>query len=269
MTGSNRQNTTGPEPAVSKSCGRDDEILVIKNLGLELGGKEILTGIEFSLPRSGITTLIGPSGAGKSSILRCVNRLIDNWTGDITFYGKSLREKKTDVDSLRKKIGLISQKPLMFHCSILQNLVFGLPRKKRNRIKNEEVMSLLQRVGLSDELDGRLSHRAVNLSIGQQQRLSIARALMVEPEILLLDEPTSSLDPLSKEIVEKSLLSLAEDMPLLVVTHDMEQAKRLGGHLVFICDGKIVEQRESAEFFSSPQKLESREFLRWNVCDCS
>jgi len=115
----------------------------------------------------------------------------------------------------------------------------------------------------------RLHDQATTLSVGQQQRLCIARALMLSPKMLLLDEPTASLDPLSKQFIEASLLELAQNMPVLCVTHDIEQAKRLGGQIIFMCEGHLIESGDSKSFFKHPNRIESREFLRWSVCDCS
>jgi len=127
----------------------------------------------------------------------------------------------------------------------------------------------LRQAALWDEVKNRLHDGALTLSVGQQQRLCIARALALAPKMLLLDEPTASLDPRSKQFIEISLLKLAQEMPLLCVTHDIEQAKRLGGQIIFLCDGRLIESGNSEDFFARPKRLESREFLRWSVCDCS
>jgi len=130
------------------------------------------------------------------------------------------------------------------------------------------IESLLRTAALWDEVKMRLDAPAAQLSLGQQQRLCLARALALQPKLLLLDEPTASLDPRSKQAIEASLHSLAAQMPLLCVTHDIEQAKRLADRVIFMCDGRLIEQADAADFFSRPARLESREFLRWAVCDC-
>jgi len=237
-------------------------------LTLSFGDSSVLRGISFTLPERGVTTLIGPSGAGKSSLLRCLNLLNSGWDGEIGLFNHDLRHWPGGEDALRRSVGLIAQKPVLFPCCITQNVLFGLPRQVRKAGVSERLEQVLRQAALWDEVKHRLHAPANTLSVGQQQRLCIARALALSPAMLLLDEPTASLDPNSKQFIEASLLTLAQTMPLLCVTHDIEQAKRLGGRVIFICDGRIIEQGEAEAFFSHPQRIESREFLRWSVCDC-
>ncbi|MDQ7058419.1 MAG: ATP-binding cassette domain-containing protein [Ghiorsea sp.] len=244
------------------------DFLVVEQLSLQLENNPILNNISFSLPTTGITTLIGPSGAGKSSLLRCLNMLYSTWGGEITIDKTSIKQWQAGEDNLRKFIGLIAQKPAIFPASIAENVTFGLPRKQRKQDTTTLIHDCLIQAALWDEVKDRLNQPAVSLSIGQQQRLCLARALALQPSILLLDEPTASLDPRSKQLIEISLRRLAKNMPILCVTHDLEQAKRLQGQLIFMCDGKIIETGESHELLQNPQKLETREFLRWEVCDC-
>ncbi len=239
--------------------------LTTQGLSLQLEGRNILTDITLQLPQ-GITALIGPSGAGKSSLLRCINRLHEYWAGNIDIAGICVRD--IDADALRRQIGLIGQKPAIFPCSIRENVIFGLPRRQRKSVCDEAVRKALIQAALWQEVSDRLHDDARTLSIGQQQRLCLARALILNPSFLMLDEPTSALDPRSRDIIERSLRKIGCRMPLLWVTHDLEQARRISEHIIFICDGKLIEQADAAGFFARPEAIESREFLRWNVCDC-
>ncbi len=239
--------------------------LSMQGLYLQLDGQDILTDMTLQLP-PGITALIGPSGAGKSSLLRCMNRLHEHWTGDIDICGISIRDM--DADTLRRQAGLIGQKPAVFPCSIRENVIFGLPRQQRNSVSDAAIHKTLTQAALWQEASDRLHADARTLSIGQQQRLFLARALILNPSFLMLDEPTSALDPRSRDIIERSLKKIGRHIPLLWVTHDLEQAKRISEHVIFICDGKLIEQADADSFFARPAAIESREFLRWNVCDC-
>jgi len=243
--------------------------LQASGLSLALGNKVILRDISFSLPKRGMNILIGPSGAGKSTLLRCFNLLHQSWQGDLLIMDQDVRTWPDGADDLRRAVGLIAQKPALFPCSIAQNVVFGLDRKARKQVSDEHIEQVLHQAALWDEVKERLHDDALTLSVGQQQRLCIARALALAPKMLLLDEPTASLDPRSKQCIEASLLELAATMPVLCVTHDIEQAKRLGGQIIFMCDGHLIESGDSADFFARPERIESREFLRWSVCDCS
>lgn len=252
-----------PITEVSASAG-----LEVSQLSLSLGGRSILTDIAFTLPATGMSILIGPSGAGKSSLLRCMNRLYEDWQGKVLIQGHDVRQWDGGADALRQNLGLICQKPSVFPCSIRENVLFGLPRKLRKAVSSEHIEKYLRQAALFDEVANRLHDSATTLSIGQQQRLCLARALALSPSLLMLDEPAASLDPKSKQLIEESLLALAESMPVLCVTHDIEQARRLDGQVIFMCDGRIIETGRGDAFFTQPQRLETREFLRWSVCDC-
>ncbi|MDX8412256.1 MAG: phosphate ABC transporter ATP-binding protein [Mariprofundaceae bacterium] len=256
------ERVTAPEVGLNSSSLR------VEHLDLQLDGKAILSGIVLSLPARGVTTLIGPSGAGKTSLLHCLNGLRGAWQGRIEMFGREVRDWPGGGDALRRCAGLISQKPSVFPCSIRDNVLFGLRGKARRALEPDWVETCLRKAVLWDEVADRLDARASSLSVGQQQRLCLARALAMRPRLLLADEPTASLDPRSRQMIEASLLTMAGDMPVLCVTHDMEQARRLGGRVIFMCDGRIIESADSADFFDGPQRIESREFLRWSVCDC-
>jgi len=256
---------SAPLAAQSEACRQS---LAVSGLSLELGGASILRDVSFALPDRGMTILIGPSGAGKSSLLRCFNLLHQSWQGDVRIMGQDVRAWPDGEDGLRRQVGLIAQKPSLFPCSVAQNVVFGLDRNARRHVSVERLKHLLQQAALWDEVKDRLGDAASTLSVGQQQRLCIARALALAPAMLMLDEPTASLDPRSKQCIEASLRQLASQMPVLCVTHDIEQAKRLGGQVMFMCDGRLIEAGDSQDFFTRPERIESREFLRWSVCDC-
>ncbi len=242
--------------------------VVISGLSLKRGGRTILNKLNFSLADQSITTIIGPSGAGKSSLLRCINGLAKDWQGKIIIDGVCNKHWPEGDHALRQHIGLIGQKPAVFPCSIADNVLFGIRGKQRRQDNSHLIQSCLQQAALWDEVCDRLNHDAQTLSIGQQQRLCIARALAVKPAVILLDEPTASLDPRSKNKIEASLCGLAKNMPVVVVTHDLDQVRRLGGYALFMCDGKLIEQADSTTLLDTPQRIETREFFQWSVCDC-
>ncbi|HHJ38849.1 MAG: hypothetical protein AXA67_00270 [Methylothermaceae bacteria B42] len=244
------------------------EYLKIDHLNLSLSGHPILKQISFSVPAPGMTYVIGPSGAGKSSLLRCLNLLHETWTGTIQVNGISIRDWPKGADNLRRHIGLIGQKPVVFPGSIQKNLLFGLSRREKRQLSRNRIQEKLEQVALWPEVRDRLEAPARELSLGQQQRLCIARALILEPALIMLDEPTSSLDSHSRQIVEKTLLMLAEKMAVLCVTHDLDQAKRLADQVIFLCEGRLIEKGRAESFFQQPQQIETREFLQWEVCDC-
>jgi phosphate transport system ATP-binding protein len=195
-----------------------------------------------------------------------LNRLHEQWQGKITLRNQCIHHD--DADALRRKIGLIAQKPAVFPCSIRDNVSFGLTSVQRKHINPRHIQTALQQAALWQEVEQRLDEPASHLSVGQQQRLCLARALILQPSLLLLDEPTSALDPRSRDIIEHSMTALSQDMPLFWVSHDLEQAQRISSHIIFICDGKLIEQADADSFFKHPKRIESREFLRWSVCDC-
>jgi len=242
--------------------------LEVRNLSLVVAGTQILDRVALTLPATGISVLIGPSGAGKSSLLRCLNRLWDHWEGEVLVDDQPVSQWPGGGDALRRHLGLIGQKPVVFPGSIRANVLFGLGRRQRRTTPLDRIEEVLGQAGLWREVGERLDRPAASLSLGQQQRLCIARALMLDPAILMVDEPTSSLDPSACRVIERTLLELAGRMPLLWVTHDLAQARRVAEQVVFLCQGRVVEEAPAEQFFSHPKKVESREFLRWHVCDC-
>lgn len=257
-----------PRPSHLPLPAQPDPALSVTNLDLRIHDRQILRQMSFCLPHRGITCLIGPSGAGKSSLLRCLNLLQESWKGEVSFQGRSIRSWPGGTSALRRQIGLIGQKPVVFPGTIQANLIFGLPRRERRRMGARQIKDTLHQVGLWQEVGDRLASPAAHLSQGQQQRLCIARALILEPAILLLDEPTASLDRISRQIIEDSIATLAQSLPVLWVTHDLQQCRRVASHVIFLCDGRLIEAGASQALFDQPQKLETREFIHWQVCEC-
>ncbi len=260
----------GAAVAGARAAADSGAAVRVQGLTLLRRGKAILQGLDFTLPNTGITSLIGPSGAGKSSLLHCLNGLITDWQGEVRVAGRDVRSWPGGWEALRVHVGLIGQKPVVFPCSIRANVVFGIRGfwRRRRMGRSSLVEQCLRQAALWDEVADRLDRPAEELSLGQQQRLCLARALAVRPRLLLLDEPTASLDPRSKQLIEQSLKQLAHELPVLCVTHDLAQAQRLGEQVMFICEGRLIEHADSKVFFQRPQALESREFLRWSVCQC-
>lgn len=239
-----------------------------RNYSLSIDGKEILKNINLDIPKNQITAIIGPSGCGKSTLLRSINRMNDlieglEYTGIITIDGKNILEKDQDIISLRRRAGMISQTPNPLPMSIHDNVTYG-PRihgLKNKDEMNRIVQESLSRVGLWNEVSDRLTDPASKLSIGQQQRLCLARSLANEPEILLCDETTSALDPISAKVIENELIELKRDYSILFVTHILRQAKRLADYVVFLYFGEVIEAGPASEVFSHPSDPRTQQYL--------
>lgn len=244
------------------------EPLKIQNLSVFYGNQKVLNKINLEIPEKGITVILGPSGCGKSTLLKCFNRIIEleenvKVEGNLFVDGEDILHPKTDLIVLRKKMGLLLQKPQVLPMSIYENVAFG--SKIHRKMKKSEVDALVERelkkVNLWDEVKNRLKSPADKLSIGQQQRLCLARGLAVEPEIILGDEPTSALDPLSAEVIEKQFLKLKENYTIILVTHMLRQAKRLADFVAFIYLGELVEFNSAEEFFEKPKDERTKKYL--------
>lgn len=231
--------------------------LSIRDLNVWYGAKHALKNINLDLPRGQITAIIGPSGCGKSTLLKSLNRLLDlddsvRVTGEVLFDGQDIYAPGVDVTAIRSRIGLLAQKPFPLPLSIYENVAYG-PRVHGfpRRSLDANVREHLEAVGLWDEVADRLKAPATGLSVGQQQRLCLARALAVEPEILLCDESTASLDPISARGIEELLRSLKGRYTPIMVTHNIDQARRLADYIVFMWLGELIEHGPARSFFQS------------------
>ena len=243
--------------------------LQVKGLTVSYGTTVALNDITVDIPANKITAIIGPSGCGKSTLLRAMNRLLENGT-DITIAGQVLVDNediydpKNDVTQIRKKMGLLSQNPYPLPMSIFENVAYG-PRihglRKKSQLE-KIVRHYLTVTGLWDEVRDRLHEPASCLSIGQQQRLCLARGLAVEPEIILADEPTSALDPKSSQKIEAEFIKLKEQYSIIIVTHILRQARRLADYIIFIYLGELIEHGPAQRIFENPENDMTREYIR-------
>lgn len=237
----------------------------VVNLNLFYGKKQALFDINMNVAQNKITALIGASGCGKSTFLRCFNRMNDKIAktqGLVEVAGKDVRS--ADVVALRKSVGMVFQQPNVFVKSIYDNIIYapklhGLIAHKDD--ERELVERCLKEVGLFDEVKDKLTQNALALSGGQQQRLCIARALAISPNLLLLDEPTSALDPISSGVIEELVKELSHKLSMIMVTHNLQQGKRVADYAAFFHLGELVEFGESAAFFENPQKEKTKAYL--------
>ncbi len=263
------------KPKLSVVGKTQENILEYKNFGVWIKDHHILDNIAVSIPKNEITCIIGPSGSGKSTLIRSINRINDevagiNTQGEIHFNGKSVNEKNIDVAKLRSQIGMVFQKPCIFPKSIKENVLFGIQHlKKFSKLEKLQITEEnLKAVSLWKEVAHRLNDKAISLSIGQQQRLCIARTLAIKPEVILLDEPTSSLDPVSTRAIEDMMVKLKKEYTIVFVTHNIQQAKRIADNLIFICDGKVIEQGKASELFSCAKNSQTKAYLKDEYCAC-
>ncbi|MBM3305802.1 MAG: phosphate ABC transporter ATP-binding protein [Candidatus Aminicenantes bacterium] len=244
----------------------------IRNLSVFYGDLQVLKDIDLDIPARKITVIIGPSGCGKTTLLKSLNRLLDDSErvrirGRVVLDGEDIYAPRTEVTRIRKKMGLLSQKPQVLPMSIRDNVAYG-PRIHGLRSRREldkVVGNYLKLAGLWEEVKDRLDDPASTLSVGQQQRLCLARGLAVEPEIILGDEPTSALDPASSQNVERRLMELKRDYTVVVVTHILRQARRIADYLAFLYLGELVEHGPAAEVFSDPKDPRTRAYLTGEI----
>jgi len=239
----------------------DGDFLRVSDVSKWYGDEQVLDEVSFEMDRGDVTVLIGPSGSGKSTMLRCVNRLAEAQEGSITLDGEEVLSPDTDVDELRREVGMVFQSFNLFaHLSAVGNVALG-PRRVLGLSEDEareRAANQLERVGLADQLD---SYPA-ELSGGQQQRVGIARALAMEPKLMLFDEPTSALDPeLIGEVLEVMRALVDEGMTMLVVTHEMSFARAVADEVVFLDDGRVVERGPPEQLFERPEKERTDRFL--------
>ena len=245
-----------------------EKILTTENVRLYYGEKEALHGINLDYDKFGITALIGPSGSGKSTYLRALNRmhdLTDNVmvNGTFLFKGQDIYAPSTDTVELRKDIGMVFQQPNPFPFSIYDNVAFGMriSGEKNKAVLDEMVETSLEQAAIWNEVKDDLHKSALSLSGGQQQRVSIARALATSPEILLLDEPTAALDPVSAHAVENTLMQLRDKLTMIIVTHSMAQASRISDRTAFFMNGDLIEANDTKKMFLDPDKKETQDYI--------
>lgn len=241
----------------------------IQNLNVHIGENHILKNINLDIPDKKVTSLIGPSGCGKTTLLKTMNRLLDRQTdvrveGKVLVDGENIYDPKVEVTHIRKKMGLLSQRPFPLPMNIYDNIAYGQRIHGNNNKKDldEIVEKYLRGVNLWDEVKDRLKSPATRLSIGQQQRLCLARGLTIEPEIILGDEPTSALDPISTQHIEELFLQLKEKYTIVLVTHILRQARRVSDYIGFVYMGEIIEFGPTEEILLNPKEKLTRDYVK-------
>ena len=246
-----------------------DPHIQIRNLNTHYGEGQALKNVTLDIPKHQITVIMGPSGCGKTTLLKSMNRFLELYEdarleGEVLIDGENIYAPNVDVTEIRKKTGLLSQRPYPLPMSIYDNVAYGLRIHglcKKGCDLNAKVQHYLETAGLWDEVKDRLHAPASGLSIGQQQRLCLARGLAIEPEIILGDEPTSALDPISAQHIEKRLIDLKGQYTVVLVTHILRQAKRLADYVIFMYLGEVVEHGPAQELFSNPKQERTRAYL--------
>ena len=248
-------------------------IMTANNVDVFYGKKQAIDDVSLDIPENQITALIGPSGCGKSTFLRCFNRMNDTIdickvTGDIRFAGQDIYDSKVDVVALRARIGMVFQKANPFPKSIFDNVAYG-PRihdlaESKDELE-EIVIKSLKRAGLYDEVSDRLEDSGTSLSGGQQQRLCIARAIAVDPQIILMDEPCSALDPIATAVIEELMESMKERYTIVIVTHSMAQAARVSQKTGFFHLGKLIEHGDTDKIFTNPDKELTQNYISGRI----
>ncbi|PSL13891.1 phosphate ABC transporter ATP-binding protein (PhoT family) [Marinobacterium halophilum] len=250
------------------NLGDEQITLQVKDLRLSYGDKEALHGINMDIPQNRVTAFIGPSGCGKSTLLRCFNRMNDlvdgcNINGQILLDGDNIYDRTVNVADLRRRVGMVFQKPNPFPKSIYENVAYGLRIQgiNKKRVIDETVEWALRSAALWDEVKDRLHESALGMSGGQQQRLVIARTVAVKPEVLLLDEPASALDPISTLKIEELIHELKKDFTIVIVTHNMQQAARVSDYTAFMYMGDLIEFGATDALFTKPEKKQTEDYI--------
>lgn len=245
-----------------------DVCLDVRNLSVRYGEAAALAGVDLRIPRRRVTAFIGPSGCGKTTLLRCFNRMNDlieeaRVEGSILFEGEDIYGEDVDAYQLRRRIGMVFQKPNPFPKSVYENVAFGLrlDELEARADLDERIEWALRNAALWDEVKDRLHDPALSLSGGQQQRLVIARAIAVQPSVLLLDEPASSLDPISTLKIEELIAQLSERYTILIVTHNMQQAARVSDYTAFLYMGDLVEFDATETIFTNPSRSQTEDYI--------
>ncbi|MGH1462857.1 MAG: phosphate ABC transporter ATP-binding protein PstB, partial [Neptuniibacter sp.] len=242
--------------------------LEVKDLKLSYGDNEALHGIDMLIPKNRVTAFIGPSGCGKSTLLRCFNRMNDlvddcHITGEIQMDDRNIYDRNVEIAELRRRVGMVFQKPNPFPKSIYENVAYGLRIQgiNKKRVIDETVEWALKSAALWDEVKDRLHESALGMSGGQQQRLVIARTIAVKPEVLLLDEPASALDPISTLKIEELIHELKKDFTIVIVTHNMQQAARVSDYTAFMYMGDLIEFGVTDTLFTNPEKKQTEDYI--------
>lgn len=240
----------------------------VKDLNLFYGNKQAINNVNMEIARNRVTAFIGPSGCGKSTLLRCFNRMNDlvdgcRVEGEIIHDSMNIFDKSVDVTDLRRRVGMVFQKPNPFPKSIYENVAYGLRLQgiKRKRLLDDRVEWALKAAAIWDEVKDRLQDSALGLSGGQQQRLVIARAIAIEPEVLLLDEPASALDPISTLKIEELINDLKEKFTIVIVTHNMQQAARVSDYTAFMYLGELIEFGDTNTIFTNPSLKQTEDYI--------
>ena len=254
----------------SRALNLEEETLAleVKDLKLSYGDNEALHGIDLFIPKNRVTAFIGPSGCGKSTLLRCFNRMNDlvddcHITGQIMLDEQNIYDRSVDIAELRRRVGMVFQKPNPFPKSIYENVAYGLRIQgiTKKRVIDETVEWALKSAALWDEVKDRLHESALGMSGGQQQRLVIARTIAVKPEVLLLDEPASALDPISTLKIEELIHELKKDFTIVIVTHNMQQAARVSDYTAFLYMGDLIEFGVTDTLFTNPEKKQTEDYI--------
>ncbi|EDP7661315.1 phosphate ABC transporter ATP-binding protein [Listeria monocytogenes] len=252
----------------TETAEKVEYIIETKDVDLFYGSKQALQKIALNIKKNQVTALIGPSGCGKSTFLRTLNRMNDlipnvKTTGEIHIGGENVQDPKIDMVNLRKKVGMVFQQANPFPFSIYDNVAYG-PRMhgiKDKKVLDEIVERSLRQAALWEEVHDRLDRSAIGMSGGQQQRLCIARVLAVKPDVILMDELTSALDPISTAKVEDLILELKKDYTIVIVTHNMQQASRISDETAFFLNGRIVEFADTTSIFTNPAEKETEDYI--------
>lgn len=262
--------SAGSTGAPTAAAGRNGATTTFQVRGLNLyyGKAHALSNISLDIPQRQVTAFIGPSGCGKSSFLRCLNRMNDlvetaRIEGEVLLDGEDIYAPGVDVPDLRRRVGMVFQKPNPFPKSIYENVAYGLRLQGvgSKRVLDEVVERALRGAALWDEVRDRLHETAISLSGGQQQRLVIARAIAIQPEVILLDEPCSALDPIATAKVEELIVALKKEFTIVIVTHNMQQATRCSDRTAFFYLGKLIEYDETGKIFTNPSVKQTEDYI--------
>lgn len=257
-----------PRENIVRDINEETIALKVRDLKLFYGEKQALNSVNLDIPKNRVTAFIGPSGCGKSTLLRCFNRMNDlvdgcRIEGEILMDGGNIFDRSVEVADLRRRVGMVFQKPNPFPKSIYENVAYGLRIQgiKKKRVIDETVEWALRSAALWDEVKDRLDESALGMSGGQQQRLVIARTVAVKPEVLLLDEPASALDPISTLKIEELIHTLKDEFTIVIVTHNMQQAARVSDYTAFMYMGDLIEFGATDALFTTPKKKQTEDYI--------